>query len=51
MTMTTVGYGDITPKNNIERLFANLIILFSSIIFAFILNSIGLILSNLQKNQ
>ena len=41
MTMITVGYGDITPKNNIELLFANLTMFLACGVFAFSINSIG----------
>ena len=43
MTMTTVGYGDITPKNNFEYLFANIAMFFSCGVFGFAINSIGII--------
>ena len=41
MTMTTVGYGDITPKNNYELLFANITMFFSCGVFGFAISSIG----------
>lgn len=44
MTMATVGYGDITPTNNRERLFTNGIMLISCGVFGFTLNSIGIVL-------
>ncbi|CAK86892.1 unnamed protein product (macronuclear) [Paramecium tetraurelia] len=54
MTITTVGYGDITPENQGEMLFVNLMMLLSSFLFAYSMNSIGIILRNLyeqNKNQ
>jgi hypothetical protein len=39
--MSTIGYGDITPKNPIEVLFAIFTMLISSIMFAYSLNTIG----------
>lgn len=44
MTMTTVGYGDITPKNNYEMVFANVAMFLSSCIFAYSMNAIGILL-------
>ncbi len=36
--MTTIGYGDITPTNNSEKLFVTMFAIFSSGIFAYIIN-------------
>ncbi|CAD8093350.1 unnamed protein product [Paramecium sonneborni] len=44
MTMVTVGYGDITPKNNYEMAFANVAMFFSSCVFAYSMNAIGILL-------
>jgi hypothetical protein len=49
--MITVGYGDITPQNNYERLCANLSMFLACGVFAFSFNSIGLMLSNLNSRQ
>ena len=38
--MTTVGYGDITPITNIEKLFTMLSMLISCGIFAYVVGSI-----------
>jgi hypothetical protein len=48
ITMTTVGYGDVTPQNFTE-IIANIVItIMSSIVFAFIINSIGDIIQGLR---
>ncbi len=44
MTMVTVGYGDITPKNNLELATANITMFVACGVFAFSVNSIGIIL-------
>lgn len=49
MTMTTVGYGDITAKNNLELLVNNFIMFIASIVFAYSVNSIGIFVSNMYK--
>jgi len=49
--MVTVGYGDIVPTNTIERGFVVVITLISCGVFAYTVNSIGMIITNLaQKN-
>lgn len=40
-TMTTIGYGDITPQNTEERLMGVFLLLVASTGFAFTMNSIG----------
>lgn len=47
MTMVTVGYGDVTAANSIEILYANATMFFSSLVFAYLINSIGIILKNI----
>ncbi|KAM3127175.1 hypothetical protein pb186bvf_020730 [Paramecium bursaria] len=49
-TMATVGYGDITAQNPFEIICSTILIFFSSGIFAFSINSIGMILNNINQN-
>lgn len=49
MTMTTVGYGDITAKNDLELLINNLTMFIGSIVFAYSVNSIGIFVTNMYK--
>lgn len=44
-TMITVGYGDITPQNTWERLYAMFAMLTASGVFSYTINSIGTIIS------
>ena len=46
-TMSTVGYGDITPQTTKERLLTIVIMICSSIVFGYLLSSIGNLLSEL----
>ena len=48
-TMLTVGYGDITPKNEVEMLFNILAMLFGCIMFGYSLNGIGEIIKRRSK--
>ena len=52
-TMTTVGYGDITPATNTEYLLATLIMLMGASLYAFIIGSIASLLGgiNATKNR
>jgi len=51
MTMTSVGYGDITPNNYYEALFCVVTMFIASIIFAYSLNTIGLILEDMNRHE
>ncbi len=44
MTMTTVGYGDITPRTDIEFLIATMTMFIACAVFAFSINTIGIVL-------
>ncbi|CAD8207910.1 unnamed protein product [Paramecium pentaurelia] len=50
-TMITVGYGDLTPQNQAERVCANFSMFLACGVFAFSFNSIGLMLTNLNSRQ
>ena len=43
MTMTTVGYGDITATNNKEVIFSIFTMFLSGGVFAFSVNSVGIV--------
>jgi hypothetical protein len=40
-TMTTLGYGDITPQNTAERIFAMCCMLFGAIVFGYVIGSLS----------
>lgn len=50
-TMITVGYGDIVPKTPNEKLFAITSMLLACCVFAYIMNSIGLVISSFNNRQ
>ncbi|CAD8093346.1 unnamed protein product [Paramecium sonneborni] len=47
MTMTTVGYGDLIAQSQLEIIFVDIVMFLSSGIFAYSMNSIGMILKNI----
>jgi hypothetical protein len=47
-TMTTVGYGDISPGRTVEYLLAIVIMLMGASLYAFIIGGVASLLSNLQ---
>jgi hypothetical protein len=51
MTMTTVGYGDILPQNNIERGIASLVMFVSGGVLSFIVSNIGTVLSHINSTK
>jgi hypothetical protein len=51
VTMTTVGYGDITPARNIEYVFAILVMLAGASLYAYIIGNIASLLSNLDAGK
>ncbi|CAD8060849.1 unnamed protein product [Paramecium primaurelia] len=51
VTMTTIGYGDITPVNLTERLFCIIMTLISTATFAYSVNSIGQIFKDMSKQS
>ena len=51
MTMTTVGYGDVIPQNDLELVTANITMYIACAVFAFSVNSLGMILSNINSRS
>ena len=51
MTLTTVGYGDITPTNDLERFYVLFCLLVGAVVFGFLLSTLGDVLSNIDKNE
>jgi hypothetical protein len=49
VTMTTVGYGDITPHRNIEYVFTMIVMLLGASMYAFIIGNIASLVSNLDS--
>jgi voltage-gated potassium channel len=47
-TMTTVGYGDITPNRSVEYVLAIMVMLSGASIYAFVIGGLASLLSNLQ---
>ena len=51
VVMNTVGFGDIVPKNDLERIVAILFIYVACGMFAYTINSIGVIVQDLNKKN
>jgi hypothetical protein len=49
VTMTTVGYGDITPHRNIEYVFTIVVMMIGASTYAFIIGNIASLFSNLDS--
>ena len=50
VVMNTIGFGDIVPITHFEKIFSIFFIYFGCSVFAYIINSIGIILQNINKN-
>ncbi|EAR96538.2 cyclic nucleotide-binding domain protein (macronuclear) [Tetrahymena thermophila SB210] len=51
VTMNTVGYGDFTPKTDLERVIDVMIILIGCVLFGYSISKIGTILQSITKNR
>ncbi|CAD8132259.1 unnamed protein product [Paramecium octaurelia] len=51
ITTLTIGYGDITPQSSVEKIFTVGVAVFSSVVFAYTISSIGQIFSQLNENK
>ena len=49
--MVTVGFGDILPRNPIEKLFCIIVIIIGCIVYGYSINTIGSILNDIFKNE
>jgi len=49
-TMTTVGYGDIYPMNNLERVFAVCVMIFGATVFGYIVGSVAEMATNGRRD-
>ena len=50
-TLTTVGYGDITPTNDIERWYALGCLLVGAIIFGYMISTIGSLVTSMDRQS
>lgn len=44
-----ISYGDIYPQNLIEKILVCILLIFSGIIFAYVINRIGLIMEDMKR--
>jgi hypothetical protein len=51
ITMVSVGYGDIKPINKKERIYISMMTIFSSMNFAFVVNTIGSIFAEISSKE
>jgi CRP-like cAMP-binding protein len=48
-TMTTTGYGDLTPVNDFETVYALLAMLSSSLIFGYMISNVGVLVASMDR--
>ncbi len=51
ITVMTIGYGDVVPTNEFERLFVLITGLFGCMVFAYSINTIGVIVADIKKDN
>ena len=51
VTMSTVGYGDITPKSAVERVFACWVIILGAFVWAYIIGSFSATLNSMDRDK
>lgn len=51
VVMNTVGFGDVTANTFKERVFTICFIFFACVMFAYMINRVGMILHNINKNE
>ena len=49
--MITIGYGDIIPGTNLERLFATFSMIFASGLFGYTMNSMGTVIARFEMSK
>lgn len=49
--MTTIGYGDIVPKNPVETIVCIFTMIIACVIFGYTINSIGSVFMELKKED
>lgn len=50
-TITTIGYGDVTPTNNVERTYTTIIMFFGAACFAFIISQVSNLAQELSSSS
>ena len=48
-TLTTVGYGDITPQNDAERVYASFSLLIGGFVFGLMLSNVGVLVASFDR--
>ena len=48
-TLTTVGYGDIVPRNDVERWYASVGVLLGGFVFGLMLSNVGVLVASLDR--
>lgn len=51
ITMVTVGFGDIKPTTDPEKVYVTLVALISSLIFAYTVNTIGTVFQEIAQQE
>jgi hypothetical protein len=51
MYRVTVGYGDITPDTEIEKILSIFIMIIACGVFGFVMNSVGIIFTEFYKQE
>jgi voltage-gated potassium channel Kch len=48
-TMTTIGYGDLIPQNDAERVFAVFAMLAVGMVFGYLLSNVGVLIASMDR--